>query len=384
LYLLKNLLSSNFKANGKAFAFADEEDELKAKIDELHSYWISPKDGAARDMSLGMWVPSTGLVRVLQQRSKILHHMGFTWRQALHIFIEEAVYLMDRGSMLMVDEAGAAVALREAFGLMAASGVTAERYQVYSYFMRLGYYIRRHPAVWQLEADCSPAQALSVPAWEYPGERGAAAAQPGAHSPAACASSPAPPSSEAAGAASARPLLDPPDCSSRQIAAGTEDGRGDEKPRRKKARTSWWPGLNGDHPWLGCVEYESLDLPRCLVEAEPSPGSPEGWTGPGFKLGSFSRIDPNLLQTRSEVQVVFDVFKANSSLKRRSPDAPMYHVLISSCPPTVKELFDTAKLSLPGSPVFALVEDGAITLYRMELTEADISLPPMREKRTVS
>ena len=116
---------------------------------------------------------------------------GFTWQKNHYLFIEEAVYLVDRGDLLLFVElaptekgdASAArrlLSIQECYELMTAldegpvgpgrrgGGCSMERYLVYCTLMRQGFLLMRHPSCWTLESDQDPSEACGE-AWRPPG-----------------------------------------------------------------------------------------------------------------------------------------------------------------------------------------------------------------------
>mmetsp|Transcript_36086 Transcript_36086/g.102154 ORF Transcript_36086/g.102154 Transcript_36086/m.102154 type:complete len:406 (-) Transcript_36086:117-1334(-) len=365
-----------------------EQQELQAKLLELHTLWSQRKDGSVKDMSLGVFKRELQVVEVVLSRGNVLQHMGFTWKGSLYIFLEEAVYLMDRGSMLLLDRAGKLVSFQEAFSLMVANGCSIERYLVYSHLMRSALYVRRHPAVWTIPKTVTPAQACRADAWQYLGpQQGASEAEGGGGGMA----------SSVDAAEMAVTVLEEEDgeysavregghshlvavleaTSARRLLGRSEDDAGApggsenssaSKRRRhpsdcdKTSSRRWWSGLTEAHPWLLYSEEDATALPRCEVgqEVTTEHGAGQQLRCPIVAFPAINDAGDPL----PTANLVFDIFKGNTQLRRKSPDSPLAHVCIASSPPSVSEARAAHASAGPRPALFALVEDGVVTLYQ--------------------
>ncbi|KXZ43004.1 hypothetical protein GPECTOR_107g148 [Gonium pectorale] len=166
----------------------DDEKELDEKLAELEELLHMSKTG--RELSAALWRPSLCAAALLKQRKQTARDFGFIRSKRHHLHIEEAVFLMDRGDLLLFIEeaeadaeeegqgaAGAAagigrggdgrtprrrqrlLSVQEAMELMVSVGVPLERFLLYSSLSRSGYLIMRHPSRWLLEREEQPQQA---------------------------------------------------------------------------------------------------------------------------------------------------------------------------------------------------------------------------------
>jgi hypothetical protein len=108
---------------------------------------------------------------------------GFTYHKKHYLFIEEAVYLVDRGDLLLfvqvTDHQGGApsqrlLSVQECYELMTATdpsghqaGCSMDRFLVYCTLMRQGYLVMRHPSFWILEPTQDLSEACGE-AWRPP------------------------------------------------------------------------------------------------------------------------------------------------------------------------------------------------------------------------
>lgn len=92
------------------------------------------------------------VAEVVVQRSKLFDRMGFQHRGRTYLYIEEAIYLMDRGDLLLVIEMdktlGRPLTMAEGFELMSDCGVPMSAFRVYGHLRRAGYAVTRYPACW--------------------------------------------------------------------------------------------------------------------------------------------------------------------------------------------------------------------------------------------
>ncbi|GIL74946.1 hypothetical protein Vretimale_2567 [Volvox reticuliferus] len=191
----------------------DDEKELDGKLAELEELLHSDKTG--RELSAAIWRPSLCAAELVKQRKQCARDMGFIRGHRIYLHVEEAVYSLDRGDLLLfveeplpqqqqdlgVTAAGAAgageegrapewmtgdndaafgssgdgrrrqtlrqrlLSVQEAFDLMISMGVSMERYMLYSSLSRSGYLVMRHPSRWLLGREEQPEQVWGSGAW---------------------------------------------------------------------------------------------------------------------------------------------------------------------------------------------------------------------------
>ncbi|KAG2494854.1 hypothetical protein HYH03_007094 [Edaphochlamys debaryana] len=187
---------------------AKELDEKLAELDELlHA------DKIGREVSAALWRPHVCAAEVLRHRKQTARDMGFIRCRRAYLQIEEAVFLVDRGDLLLfieesapgasgpggrgageaggeADDAGGGagedggdgggeggarrrrgggrqrlLSIQEAFDLMMSVGVPLERFLLFSALSRSGYLVQRHPSRWLLERGEEPGQVWGGGAW---------------------------------------------------------------------------------------------------------------------------------------------------------------------------------------------------------------------------
>jgi hypothetical protein len=357
-----------FRRGQKAELFAggteagtDEHAELARKLADLHGVWALPRAG--RDLSAAIWRPALGAAEVVLQRGKLLAHMGFTRGGRVHLFPEEAAYLVDRASLLLFVDAcapprrrrkkyedsaggeeegeaggkeeqgggasgsgskpsasaaaagaaGAAatagathggkrlLSLREAEELLAAAGVPHDAYLVYCKLARAGLIAQRAPARWALRPAERPQDVW--PRW-YPAAAGGAAA-----------------------------------------AAGGADGA---EPAAKRPRAAA-PAAPAPRPPPTAAEYPNLRPLRPISAAALAAAAAAAGPPPP----------------------AFDVSAPNPRFSRRAPDAPLFRV---ACVPGLGApplgALAAADAAAAGVPVrYASVRAGDVGLYALAALE---------------
>ena len=121
-------------------------------------------------LSQGIWQPRFGTVRMVEAKGAGFINVGCSIRRPgstekkLELLPEEALYLVERGSLLCWEQTedqkskaeepeddsdpvqiiGAPLSVQQSFAVMVGkAGLTLERYQVYAYLRRFGYVVRR-------------------------------------------------------------------------------------------------------------------------------------------------------------------------------------------------------------------------------------------------
>ncbi|GIL48000.1 hypothetical protein Vafri_4718 [Volvox africanus] len=80
----------------------DDEKELDEKLAELEELLHADKTG--RELSAALWRPSLCAAELVKQRKQCARDMGFIRGRRLYLHLEEAVYLLDRGDLLLFVE----------------------------------------------------------------------------------------------------------------------------------------------------------------------------------------------------------------------------------------------------------------------------------------
>ncbi|XP_024370577.1 uncharacterized protein [Physcomitrium patens] len=116
-----------------------------------------------KDLSVAQWDAERGIAEVVVKKGKAWIVTGFTRGSRHAIFIEEAVFMVEQGSLLL-REGERVVDLLEAYSLVSTPsyGCSWNNYQVYSYLKKLGYIVGRHNVPWTVSKKRPPMPADEV------------------------------------------------------------------------------------------------------------------------------------------------------------------------------------------------------------------------------
>lgn len=93
----------------------------------------------------GDWLSSVGKVRVIKTTGKFWKNFGHSEDGKQWLYPEEALFLMDEGS-LEVYWADVALSIETAYSLLLGDSVPLHHYHVFAHLCRYGYIVRRHSA----------------------------------------------------------------------------------------------------------------------------------------------------------------------------------------------------------------------------------------------
>lgn len=122
------------------------------KLPQLHQLWSLPRAG--RDLSAAIWRPDRCAAELVMQKGKLFSHLGSLWAGKTLLTIEEAVYMVDRGSMLLFREEGKKkilMSMKECYTLMAGCGVTIDHLSCLAKLLRAGFVAHRFGVPWSLK-----------------------------------------------------------------------------------------------------------------------------------------------------------------------------------------------------------------------------------------
>ncbi|PVF99695.1 hypothetical protein CPB86DRAFT_702791 [Serendipita vermifera] len=128
----------------------------------------APREIQTKRLSQAIWMPQYARAQIIDARGTSFNSLGYTTKRTssphkcLELLPEEALYLIERGSMLCWRELsflysaaaeedddpvkirGEPMTIQRCFvDMLGVDGVTLEHYQVYSYLKRFGYIVRR-------------------------------------------------------------------------------------------------------------------------------------------------------------------------------------------------------------------------------------------------
>lgn len=112
---------------------------------ELRGVSQRPQHGLT-SVSIGVWEEDEMRVKVLVERGKNMMTMGVHVRGTRYLYLEEAIYLVDCGSLEVIDR-NRSVSLPHLWSFLRSSRVCPNLVATYLHLKRLGYLIMRHSVV---------------------------------------------------------------------------------------------------------------------------------------------------------------------------------------------------------------------------------------------
>ncbi|CAM6084126.1 unnamed protein product [Calypogeia fissa] len=121
------------------------------EVDKDHNR-ISQDEKATlqRDISVGRWEAGIGMGEIVVKKGKVWGSMGVIRNSKLYCHVEEAVYMVEQGSLLLLRDDGVATPRQEAYDLLVvpSNGYSWDAYQIFCHLKRLGYIVGRHGTPW--------------------------------------------------------------------------------------------------------------------------------------------------------------------------------------------------------------------------------------------
>ncbi|CAM6046859.1 unnamed protein product [Sphagnum compactum] len=145
------------ESNAGIDAYSDDDDDAAAvasssEDEDSFTYGGSPSSSRLphrREMSEARWDAEMGVAEVMVRKGKAWHSTGFSRGGRLLAHVEEAVYMVEQGS-LVLREGENVMPLVDAYSLLAsqAYGCSWDAFQTYSYLKNLGYIVGRYNVPW--------------------------------------------------------------------------------------------------------------------------------------------------------------------------------------------------------------------------------------------
>lgn len=121
------------------------------EVDPDHN---DPDDGGRaalqRDVSVGRWDAEMGMAEITGHRGKLWGGMGVIRNSKLYCHVEEAVYMVEQGSLLLLRSDDTPILRQDVHDLLSASAwpCSWDAYQIFCHLKRLGYIAGRHGTPW--------------------------------------------------------------------------------------------------------------------------------------------------------------------------------------------------------------------------------------------
>ncbi|KAF9924097.1 tRNA splicing endonuclease 54 [Linnemannia zychae] len=170
------LLLKNSKGKSQALPSRDAKgaQDPKAVLEEQYDAFFQVISDERRyqekSLSRAVYVPDMGLFRLTMNKGTHFVSMGHTLKGNIHLYPEEALYLVDRSSLL-VEHNGTDITIQQTWDICLsqqqvhsgpwANGLTLDRYIAYAYLKRLGYIVTR-PGTYDSTTGAEPG-AIATP-----------------------------------------------------------------------------------------------------------------------------------------------------------------------------------------------------------------------------
>ncbi|GAX72760.1 hypothetical protein CEUSTIGMA_g216.t1 [Chlamydomonas eustigma] len=348
----------------------NEDTDNLVGFEELQVILAAPRSG--RDFSAAIWRPEILAAEIVKPRKSTASSHGFTWRRKQYLHVEEALYFVDRGDLMLILETEGRrrlLSVQESFVLLMSTGMSMDRYLVYSHLQRNGYLVMRHPSYWVLSSDMHPSEVWQSWMACKGNSEGAEAAATISDSGACAMDVDEQEEGGLPDYQTSSVLLGAIGASERPPAACASSLLTTERHR------PWWHSQD-EHPRLQALERDWINnAPK--LEVLNRPGEALMKSFPRLKpLGSMMDISnqPQLQLPRSEI--IFDIYRPGSRVARARKQFPavLYHMaLCNGKPPTLEEL-QAADLQVKGTGnnvpiVWASVDTSIISFFQIPCSD---------------
>ncbi|KAK9135312.1 hypothetical protein Syun_014642 [Stephania yunnanensis] len=119
-----------------------------------------------KDVSKAQWDAVVGMAKIIEKKGGMWTTTGIIRRSELYCSIEETLYLVERGALVLLDVNFMVLPLENMYGMISdgKSECSWESFQAYKHLKSLGYIVRRHGVPWTLKIDKSSADLTSLDA----------------------------------------------------------------------------------------------------------------------------------------------------------------------------------------------------------------------------
>ncbi|KTW30822.1 hypothetical protein T552_00533 [Pneumocystis carinii B80] len=120
-----------------------QQEILRNRINSMFNVISGERCISKKIYSKAIWVSELKLARVERLRGTQFKSLGKCYNNIVWLLPEEVIYLVERGSLECFWENGIPMSLQAVYSVCLEESGGIERYQVYSYLKRLGYYVFR-------------------------------------------------------------------------------------------------------------------------------------------------------------------------------------------------------------------------------------------------
>ncbi|KAK9128815.1 hypothetical protein Syun_017612 [Stephania yunnanensis] len=119
-----------------------------------------------KDVSKAQWDAAVGMAKVIEKKGGMWTTIGIIRGSELYCSIEETLYLVERGALVLLDVNSMVLPLENIYGMVSngKSECSWESFQAYKHLKSLGYILIRHRVPWTSKIDKSSANLTSIDA----------------------------------------------------------------------------------------------------------------------------------------------------------------------------------------------------------------------------
>ncbi|EDO47817.1 predicted protein [Nematostella vectensis] len=132
---------------GLKASFPSWTEEEQASVESLikdHAAVLNEERVVKRgNLSVGIWVPEKAMIKIEAAKGTHWNHFGVTINSVLWAAPEEALFLLEQGSLELY-YGGMPLTLQQAFSILLPHMFTLDHYIVYAYLLRLGFIVVKH------------------------------------------------------------------------------------------------------------------------------------------------------------------------------------------------------------------------------------------------
>ncbi|KNA17084.1 hypothetical protein SOVF_081910 [Spinacia oleracea] len=137
-----------------------EAEELSNSLGGLSDSEYSSQDSADDELQFrsvvlkACWKDETGMAEVMNHKGNLLQTMGINRNGKIYLSIEETLFLVQIGELLLVDDKDTTITLSEVYPKVAEekSGCSWEGFKIYQHLKSLGYIVGRVGIPWSQES----------------------------------------------------------------------------------------------------------------------------------------------------------------------------------------------------------------------------------------
>ncbi|XP_057837862.2 uncharacterized protein LOC131048039 [Cryptomeria japonica] len=141
----------------------DAEENLDEEVESLYFSEVIPKLQFRKDVSVARWDNNLGMAEVIIKKGRMWSTTGIVRGDKILCHIEEIIYMVERGALLLLD-GDLSLSMEDVYSLLMDGkyGCSWEYYQAYCHLRGLGYIVGRHDIPWTFKVNKSKPTACSL------------------------------------------------------------------------------------------------------------------------------------------------------------------------------------------------------------------------------